>query len=94
MNGRALARRSAARRWTEPEIPAQIGPVVFERLGRWVIVRCPPEFSPLMRRAGGTWETDGQRWLIHVRRIDFVIRVVRRVTDPLFRRAGIDLDER
>jgi hypothetical protein len=46
-----------------------------------------------MRHAGGTWETDRRRWLIHVRRIDFVIRVVRRVTNPLFRQVRIDLDE-
>ena len=46
-----------------------------------------------MRHAGGTWETDRQRWLIHVRRIDFVIRLLRRVTDPLFRRVGIGLGE-
>jgi len=66
---------------------------VYARLGRWVIVRCPPEFNPLMRRAGGTWETDRQRWRVHVRRIDFVIRVLHRVTGPLFRQARVDLDE-
>jgi hypothetical protein len=92
MKGRALAGRRASRKWSEPDIPTRIGSVVFERLERWVTIRCPPEFSPLMRRAGGIWETDRQRWLIHVRRIDFVIRVLRRVTDSLFRQASIDLD--
>jgi hypothetical protein len=73
---RTAARHSGAR---QPEI-ARIGPVVFERLGRWVTVRCPPDFSPMMRRAGGTWEPGEQRWLIHVRRIGAVIRVLRSET--------------
>jgi hypothetical protein len=71
---------------SEP-IRRQIGPVGFGNIGRWVSVRCPPEFSLLMRRAGGRWDPDGQRWLIHVRRIGPVVRVVRRVTDPQFRHA-------
>ena len=48
--------------------------------------------SVARRRVGGKW--DGQRWLIHVRRIGLVLRVVRRVTDPLFRQAGLELDPR
>jgi hypothetical protein len=73
-------------------IPRQIGPVVFGRLGRWVTVRCPAEYAPLMRKAGGTWEPGSRRWLIHVHRIGPVLCVLHRVTDPLFRRAGINLD--
>jgi hypothetical protein len=76
----------------DPAIPRQIGPVVFGRLGRRVTVRCPAEYAPLMRKAGGTWEPGSHRWLIHVRRIGPVLRVLHRVTDPLFRRAGIDPD--
>ena len=64
---------------SEP-IPRQIGSVEFGNHGRWVTVRCPPEFGPLMRRARGKWDPDKRYWLIHVRHIDLVIRVVRRVT--------------
>jgi hypothetical protein len=72
-------------------IPRQIGPVHLGRLGRWVTVRCPPEYSQLMRRAGGTWDYGSQRSLIHLRRIDPVLRVLRRVTDPLSRKLGMCL---
>ena len=40
----------------------------------------------------GLWEPGSRRWLIERRRIGPVIRALRRVTDPLFRHAGIDLD--
>jgi hypothetical protein len=73
--------------------PARIGPVEFGTLGRWVTVRCPHELDPLMRRAGGLWEPGSRRWLIEQRRIGPVLRHLRRTTDPLFRQAGIDLDE-
>ena len=56
-------------------------------------VRCPADLARIMRRAGGTWEPGSRRWLIELRRIGPVIRELRRVTDPLFRRAGLDLDE-
>jgi hypothetical protein len=46
-----------------------------------------------MRRAGGQWEPGSRRWLIERRRIGPVIRTLRRTTDPLFRQAGIGLDE-
>ena len=74
-------------------IPARIGPVEFGTLGAMVAVRCPHEFDSLMRRAGDTWEPGSRRWLIERRRIGPVIRELRRTTDPLFRRAGLDLDE-
>jgi hypothetical protein len=73
-------------------IPRQIGPVAFGQIGRWITVRCSAEFSPLMRHAGGTWDPGNHLWLIHVRRVGPVICELRRTTDPLFRRAGIDLD--
>jgi hypothetical protein len=82
-------KRAATRRGgvviAEADIPPQIGPAAFGQLGRSVTVRCPLEFAPLMRSAGGTWDPGGQRWLIHVRRIGSVIRTLRRETDPLFR---------
>jgi len=75
-------------------IPAHIGPVAFGSLGAWITVRCPRDLAPLMRRAGGLWEPGSRRWLmIERRRIGPVIRALRRQTDPLFRQAGIDLDE-
>ena len=52
----------------------------------------PRELAPLMRRAGGMWEPGSKVWLIERRRIGPVIRALRGTTDPLFRRAGLDLD--
>jgi hypothetical protein len=62
-------------------------------LGGMVAVRCPRELDPLMKKAGGMWEPGGRRWLIGRRRIGPLVRALRRATDPLFRRAGMDLDE-
>jgi hypothetical protein len=76
-----------------PAIPARIGGAEFSMLGGMVAVRCPRELEPLMRRAGAMWEPGSRRWLIEPRRIGPVIRELRRGTDPLFRRAGISLDE-
>ena len=39
------------------------------------------------------WEPGTRRWLIERRRIGPVLRHLRRTTDPLFRQAGISLDE-
>ncbi len=76
-----------------PDLPTRIGPVEFGALGGWIAVRCPRELDPLMQRAGGLWEPGSRRWLIQPRRIGPVLRALRRETDPLFRRAGIDLDQ-
>ena len=76
-----------------PDLPAHIGPVEFSMLGGMVAVRCPADLAPLMRRAGGTWEPGTRRWLIERRRIGPVLRELRRTTDPLFRQAGVSLDE-
>jgi hypothetical protein len=73
------------------ELPKQIGPVQFGQLGRQVIVRCPREFDSIMRSAGGEWDAGSRRWLVERRRIGPVIRALERCTDPLFRRAGVDL---
>ena len=65
----------------------------FSPLGAMIAVCCPHDLDLLMRKAGGLWEPGSRRWLIERRRIGSVIRNLRRVTDPLFRHAGIDLDE-
>jgi hypothetical protein len=75
------------------EVPARIGPVEFGKLGQLVIVRCPRELAPLVRKAGGQWEPGGRQWLVERRRIGPLIRALRAATDPLFRHAGIDLDQ-
>ena len=46
-----------------------------------------------MRQAGGVWEPGGRRWLIERRRLGPLVRKLRRTTDPLFRKAGLSLDE-
>ena len=74
-------------------VPARIGPVEFGELGGMVAVRCPFELAPLMRRAGAMWEPGSRRWLIAPRRIGPVLRHLRRTTDPIFRQAGMSLDE-
>ena len=74
-------------------LPPRVGPAEFGMLGGMVAVRCPRELAPLMRQAGGQWEPGSRRWLIERRRIGPLIRALRRTTDPLFRRAGIDLDQ-
>jgi hypothetical protein len=72
----------------------QIGPCALEGWGaKWIAVRCPREHAALMRGAGGQWEPGRRVWLIGRRRIGPVMRALERVTDPLFRQAGIDLDE-
>jgi hypothetical protein len=45
-----------------------------------------------MKKAGVQWEPGSRRWLIERRRLGPLIRNLQRATDPLFRRAGIDLD--
>jgi hypothetical protein len=77
---------------TMPDLPARIGPVELEMLRAMVAVRCPSDLDPWMRKAGGLWEPGSRRWLIERRRINPLIRNLRRATDPLFRRAGMDLD--
>jgi hypothetical protein len=75
-------------------LPAQIGPARFESFGSMVVVRCPQELAPLVQKAGGVWDPGNRRWLVHSRRLGPLVRALRRVTDPLFRQAAIDLDER
>jgi hypothetical protein len=62
-------------------------------VGALIAIRCPEDLSPLMRKAGGVWEPGSRRWLIERRRIGPLIRNLKRDTDPLFRQAGMSLDE-
>ena len=87
------ARERAARNLAaEADLPAHIGPAEFQALGSLVAVRCPHDLDPLMRKAGGMWEPGSRRWLIERRRMNPLVRNLRRATDPLFRQAGVDLD--
>ena len=78
---------------TMDNVPARIGPAEFGRLGALITVRCPHDFDHLMRGAGGQWDPGNRHWLIERRRINPLVRALRRHTDPLFRQAGISLDE-
>ena len=46
-----------------------------------------------MRLSGGLWEPGSGRWLVERRRMGPLVRKLERITDPLFRRAGINLDQ-
>ena len=72
-----------------PPLPARIGPVEFAEFGPMVAVCCPQDFAHILQCAGGAWEPGCRRWLAERRRIGPVIRALQRVTDPLFRRAGL-----
>ena len=74
-------------------VPDQVGPCQFGRLAMWITVRCPRELAPLMVKAGGIWDPGARQWCIEPRRIGPVVRALRERTDPLFRQAGIDLDQ-
>jgi hypothetical protein len=76
-----------------PVVPTRIGPAEIALVGALVAVRCPSDLDPWMQKAGGLWDPGGRRWLIERKRMGPLIRNLRRVTDPLFRHAGIDLDE-
>ena len=63
-------------------------------LGSLFALRCPHDLDPLMHAAGGIWEPDSRRWLLTGSRVMKLVPALRRATDPLFRRAGINLDQR
>jgi hypothetical protein len=76
------------------DVPSRIGPVEFEQFGaKWVAVRCPAAFDELMQVKGGVREAGSRRWLIPRWRINPLLRELRRATDPLFRQAGMSLDD-
>jgi hypothetical protein len=78
---------------TDLDLPTRIGPCEFSQLGAMIIVRCPHAFDRLMRQAGGQQEPGSRRWLIERRRMGPLVRNLRRETDPLFRQAGLSLDD-
>jgi hypothetical protein len=81
------------RRVTIPAMPMHIGPCEFSEVGALIAGRCPEDFDPFMRQAGGLWDPGTRRWLIERRRLGPLVRTLQRETDPLFRWAGMSLDE-
>ena len=75
-----------------PAMPMHIGPCQFSERGAMVGVRCPSDFDPLMRQAGGQREPGSRQWLVERRRLGPLVRNLRQATDPLFRHVGMDLD--
>jgi hypothetical protein len=73
-------------------LPHQIGPCQLVELGALVAIRCPSDLDGILRRAGGTWEPASRRWLLSPARAAKVVPKLRRSTDTLFRRAGLNLD--
>jgi hypothetical protein len=59
---------------------------------KWITVRCPSALAPLIRGAGGLWDPARRLWLGERRRAGPLMRRLERETDPLFRRAELDLD--
>ena len=74
-------------------LPRRIGSAELSEFGAWVAVRCPRDLEPLVRKAGGIWEPGSKRWLVKRRRMGPLVRNLKRATDPLFRNAGMSLDE-
>ena len=68
--------------------PVRIGPAEFSAMGSMVAVRCPRKLDPLMEKAGGQWDPSSKRWLVERRRINPLVRNLRRATDPLFPSGG------
>ena len=81
-----LDRQRESRRLAESDVPACIGPAELS-----VAVRCPGQLFPLMRKAGGVWEPGSRRWLIERRRIEPLIRSLRRAIDV---QARLSLEEK
>ena len=74
------------------DLPHQIGPCQLDELGALVAIRCPSDLDGVLRRAGATWEPGSRRWLLSPARAAKLVPRLRRSTDPLFRRAGLNLD--
>jgi hypothetical protein len=53
----------------------------------------PARARPHHAAGRGQWEPGSRQWLVERRRNGPVNRNLRHTTDPLFRQAGIDLDE-
>jgi hypothetical protein len=74
------------------DLPHQIRPCQLVELGALVAIRCPSDLDGILRRAGATWEFGNRRWLLSPARAAKVVPKLCRSTDPLFRRAGLNLD--
>ena len=74
------------------DLPHQIGPCQLVELGALVAIRCPSDLDGVLRRAGATWEPGSRHWLLSPARAAKLVPKLRRSTDPLFRRAGLNLD--
>jgi hypothetical protein len=74
------------------DLPHQIGPCQLVELGALVAISCPSDLDGILRRAGATWEPGNRRWLLSPARAAKVVPKLRRNTDTLFRRAGLNLD--
>jgi hypothetical protein len=61
--------------------PARVGPCRFGRLGRWITIRRPSDLARVMRQAGGAWDPGRRQSCIEERRIDPLVRALRRQTD-------------
>jgi hypothetical protein len=61
-------------------------------LGALVAIRCPSNLDGILRRAGATREPGSRHWLLSPARAAKLVPKLRRSTDPLFRRAGLNLD--
>jgi hypothetical protein len=74
------------------DLPHQIGPCQLVELGALVAIRCPSDLDGILRRAGATREPGSRHWLLSPARAAKLVPKLRRSTDPLFRRAGLNLD--
>ena len=71
------------------DLPHQIGPCQLVELGALVAIRCPSDLDGILRRAGATREPGS---LLSPARAAKLVPKLRRSTDTLFRRAGLNLD--
>jgi hypothetical protein len=74
------------------DLPARIGPCEFAELGALkMAMRYPRDYDADAER-WRSLEADSRRWLLERRRINPVIRTLRRTVDPLFHHFGLILD--
>jgi hypothetical protein len=74
-------------------LPHQVGPCQIAWLGALVAIRCPKDLDRIVGRTAATWEPGSGRWLVSPSRAAKLVPKLRRATDPLFRKAGMSLDQ-
>jgi hypothetical protein len=74
-------------------LPHQVGPCQIAWLGSLVAIRCPKDLDRIVGRTAATWEPGSGRWLVSPSRAAKLVPKLRRATDPLFRKAGMSLDQ-